>query len=1174
MPLHFKLLVNTPSVIPGAAEAADLLRTFPSISRNRGEAYFRTGRVGPIEKDPNNPFEFSTTVQGSDLYEVLLEYEPEEGWYTECSCPVGNDCKHIYAALKGLLAENSAGQVQQLSSGTKKKPEPESASLSAALEQKLGRTLKPEERRFTSKLLEILRVTRSHRGLWGWELAELGLKLPENRWPEFTKDELTFWNYLAFSTLRLGGDIPEFMRAITDTARIEGDVLRWERSRTIEEWKRVITRASDGGFATTATAPSKCELRARFGGDSVYLEWRRAGMPKFEKLKATQARTLREDLSRDNLELTPEAAWLWEGFLPRLDTYGSIEIPYGDRNQMRRFVRFFGLPSFHTLLVNPDGEPFEVSEEMLRWNLDAAATLEDDYRLQVTRADGSPLANLLVVLHGHPALYVTHRAVFRGPAMENNAFSPEEAMTIPAPALENKAGAALLLGLQVELPPRLRERVRTTSFELVLVCLLGETYAGSNSESCFIRAKAVGPNGIAETWDGFNWEKKAEHKPATPDEIVVCDRSKLRDPRTLLAGIDARWEPYAGCWSMRVTKKFPEQFVPWFKSLPPDVKVELVGELASLTQETIAGTLKLDVTEKDIDWFDLRVVLDVADTTLTPEEIKLLLNARGGFVRLKDKGWRRLQFNLSQEEDEQLARLGLNPRALTSEPQRLHALQLADTAAKRFLAEPQFERVERRAAELKTRVTPPIPAEIRAELRPYQQDGFHFLAYLSENRFGGILADDMGLGKTLQTLTWLEWLRQRMPGAVARPTLVVCPKSVMDNWRAEVERFSPSMRVKIWSPDEMPSFKARLVESDVHVLNYNQLRSIGEGLADVHWLAVILDEGQYIKNPSSITAQIARSLRADHRLVLSGTPIENRLMDLWSLMAFAMPGILGSRAQFGKLFDAKEDPYARRRLSARVRPFLLRRTKTQVAKDLPERIEEDLLCEIEGEQKTLYRAELKRAQQMLLRVQTQKQLAKERFHFLTSLLRLRQICCDPRLVKADCKAPSAKMEALIEQLEPLMEEGQKVLIFSQFVQMLELLRQEIEPRGWPMFYLAGETENRGDLVKSFQSAEGAAVFLISLKAGGFGLNLTAASYVILFDPWWNPAVENQAIDRTHRIGQKQNVIAYRLLIKDSIEQKIRTLQKTKSSLAEDVLGEEKFAQSLSLQDLQFLFKEE
>jgi len=506
-------------------------------------------------------------------------------------------------------------------------------------------------------------------------------------------------------------------------------------------------------------------------------------------------------------------------------------------------------------------------------------------------------------------------------------------------------------------------------------------------------------------------------------------------------------------------------------------------------------------------------------------------------------------------------------------------LQLADDAAKKFLPEQQVEQIQRRAGELKTRVAPDLPGGVTAQLRPYQLEGFHFLAYLASNHFGGILADDMGLGKTLQTLAWLLWLREAsptsdkssQPSSPEAPALVVCPKSVMDNWHAEAARFTPGLRVKIWPPSELQTFRDRLSEADLHVLNYTQLRSLGESLASVQWRAVILDEGQYIKNPSSQTAQVARVLRADHRLVLSGTPIENRLMDLWSLMAFAMPGVLGSRAHFGRLYDAKGDPFARRRLSSRVRPFLLRRTKSQVAKDLPDRIEEDLFCEIEGDQQILYRAELKRAQQLLLRVKTQKELAAHQLHFLTSLLRLRQICCHPQLVNPDLRVPGAKTEALLEQLEPLMEEGNKVLVFSQFVELLGLLRPLLEERNWPLFYLAGDTENRGELVRQFQATEGPAIFLISLKAGGFGLNLTAASYVVLFDPWWNPAVEMQAIDRTHRIGQVNKVIAYRLLIKNSIEEKIRALQKQKKALAEDVLGEERFSQSLTLDDLHFLF---
>jgi SNF2 family DNA or RNA helicase len=496
-------------------------------------------------------------------------------------------------------------------------------------------------------------------------------------------------------------------------------------------------------------------------------------------------------------------------------------------------------------------------------------------------------------------------------------------------------------------------------------------------------------------------------------------------------------------------------------------------------------------------------------------------------------------------------------------------------------------------------VQPEVPAGITAQLRPYQLEGFHFLAYLSTNHFGGVLADDMGLGKTLQALTWLAWLREtqegRDHGEAFAPMLVVCPKSVQDNWRSETARFYPGLRVTVWSRDV--AGKSGLEDgTDLLVIHYQQLRQHEEALSRQHWLAVILDEAQAIKNPASQSARAACTLLARHRLALSGTPVENRLLDLWSILGFAMPGILGNRAHFAKHFDAKEDPLARRRLAARVRPFLLRRTKKEVAKDLPDRIEEDLVCELEGGQRTLYQAELKRARAALLKVETSKQLDKARFNILTSLLRLRQICCHPALVLKEGSNPddskpvvskrrtkqstegagesgSAKLDALLELLEPIMEEGGKVLVFSQFVEMLNLVRAQLEARQWQHFLLTGQTEDRGTLVQQFQECAGPAVFLISLKAGGSGLNLTAASYIVLCDPWWNPAVEAQAIDRTHRIGQTQKVNAYRLIVKDSIEEKIRLLQKQKSALAHDILGEENFASALTLQDFQFLLGE-
>jgi hypothetical protein len=1219
-----------------AQDAQDYLSAFDARTRQKGESYFRGGRVRDLTADLPG-VSYSAQVQGSQLYEVSLVYDEDEGWTGSCTCPMEFDCKHAYAAMKALLAEHSVAAVRGLSSGLVRRPGLTASKKGGVrvagqvgdlLEAALDRGLRPEERHFVNKLADVYRRCCVSRHINSWDFQELGLHLSGygwdslRIWPSFPENEHEFWLYVANAARERGVGWPRFMQPVTDLALIQERVAHWRRAQEIERWKGLLNLFDAPELEPAAPGRLEMDLRLALSDTGADLEWKRAGQDSFSRLKHNQFRQLLTEHRAGQILFSPEAELLCQVFENRLLYGTATELRYNDPNGMVVLGRLLRLPALDSRLVNSDGDLLCRTAEPLRWAMAAAENKSEDYRLRLVQADGTPAPPLLCALAGNPPLYVSRQAIFTGPPVRAELLDPTRENLIPAPALETVGGLRLLHSLRVDLPPRLRERVREVPLQVTLDCHLAPTYPGSKTEQCVVRAVAHSPDMVhEEVWNGQGWQA-AKAGPAgrgSRDDdgaILVFNRAALANVPRLLEPLGLKLDGYLGQLALRVTRKFPEVFADWLRSLPAHLKVQLAGDLASFQQAAVAGRVRLDVSEAEIDWFDLRVVLDVSDTTLTPEEIKLLLNAKGGFVRLGNKGWRRLQFDLTAEEDERLARLGLNPHELTSEPQRLHALQLADDAAKRFLPEQQAEQIQRRASEIKARVTPDLPAGVTADMRPYQLDGFHFLSYLAANRFGGILADDMGLGKTLQALAWVVWLREqnghlheapssegagsarRETGtavvsgegegetgrmAVLRnaeretgrmpvlPSLVVCPKSVMDNWHAEAGRFTPGLRVKSWPAAELDRFLERLGEADLHVINYSQLRLLGESLLPVKWQALILDEGQYIKNPSSQTAQVARALPARHRLILSGTPIENRLLDLWSLMAFAMPGVLGSRHQFGKLYDAKGDPFARRRLAARVRPFLLRRTKSQVAKDLPDRVEEDLFCEIEGEQKTLYRAELKRAQQMLLKIQTQKQLAQERFHFLVSLLRLRQICCHPALVQKESRVLGAKVEALLEQLEPIMEEGQKVLVFSQFVELLGLLKPVLETREWPLFYLAGDTENRGELVQRFQTAEGPAVFLISLKAGGFGLNLTAASYVVLFDPWWNPAVENQAIDRTHRIGQTNKVIAYRLLIKDSIEEKIRLLQKKKKALVEDVLGEEKFAHSLTIEDLQFLF---
>jgi len=1178
---------------PDDAEA--FLASFSGPTQRKGESYLRAGRVTELLcLEPGRAF--SAKVQGSDRYQVDFCFDDTEGWTASCSCPLGEDCKHIYAALKALLAENSVAQVRGLSAASapasprpaaaplsRREPVPDGA-LAAKVAAALGRGLRKDEAQFLRKVTELYRRRLGSSTIPRSDLLELGYSAPGypwdqlRIWPAAPRDEIKFWLYLAHAIQEQGFAIPAFMEAVTDAKEIQAELQGWRRAEEVARWRHALTNARRPARRPLSAVGATIDLRVRLGSHGGKLEWKPAGAVEFEPMKQRQCRDLGHELEECSAQLSVEGELIWQAFQQQLYHHPENGLTYSDYGGVRALSRLVRHPALQDRIVNEQGRAFARAAAPLRWAVSPAPDEEGNYRVRLARADGSPAPPLLGKLPGQPLLYVTAQAIFHGPVDEDGLLQPGQETAIPAPVIESRAGVQFLNNLGAELPAPVRERLRPVAITVKVHCKLAPQYPGGDTEVCVVKVTALSDDRtVEETWTGAQWTSaKPLHaiEPAKEEtgEIPTYDLSVLDEVAALLRPLDLKLQAYHDGPTLKVTKKFPEVFVPWLKSLPTSVQVHLAGDLASLARDPVAGSVSLDVTEAGVDWFDLRVVLNMADTELTQEELNLLLAAKGRYVRLGRKGWRRLEFALTDEEDERLARLGLNPRELSSEPQRLHALQLADDAAKRFLPAEQVVQIQRRASEIKARVTPELPPNVQAELRPYQRDGFHFLAYLSANHFGGILADDMGLGKTLQALVWLAWLRAEA-GTAAGPSLVVCPKSVMDNWRAEAERFTPGVRVKLWPASELGSLVERLGEADLHVINYSQLRLIGESLVPVSWLAVILDEGQYIKNANSQTAQVARALRAEHRLVLSGTPIENRLLDLWSLMAFAMPGILGSRAQFGRLYDAKEDPLARRRLSARVRPFLLRRTKTQVAKDLPERIEEDLFCEIEGEQKSLYRAELKRAQQMLLKVKTQKQLAKDRFHFLTSLLRLRQICCHPALINPDSKAESAKVNALLEQLEPLMEEGNKVLVFSQFVEMLQLLKTALEGSGWNHFYLAGDTENRGELVQRFQNFEGAAVFLISLKAGGFGLNLTAASYVVLFDPWWNPAVENQAIDRTHRIGQTNNVIAYRLLIKDSIEEKIRALQKTKSALAEDVLGEEKFSQSLALEDLQFLFSD-
>ncbi|MNQ01610.1 ATP-dependent helicase HepA [compost metagenome] len=469
------------------------------------------------------------------------------------------------------------------------------------------------------------------------------------------------------------------------------------------------------------------------------------------------------------------------------------------------------------------------------------------------------------------------------------------------------------------------------------------------------------------------------------------------------------------------------------------------------------------------------------------------------------------------------------------------------------------------------------PAGLRAELRDYQLQGLGWMQALGELQVGGILADDMGLGKTLQTLAHI--LAERQAGRLSRPALIVMPTSLIPNWQDEAERFAPELRVLALHGAKRKALFAQIAEHDLILTTYALLPRDLKQLNAQRWHLLILDEAQNIKNPRSKAASAAGQIKADQRLCLTGTPLENHLGELWSLFNFLMPGWLGESKAFTKTYRTPIEKHADAQrlahLVARVKPFLLRRTKEQVARELPPKTEITQRIELTDVQRDRYET-LRLAMDQKVRGEIQRLgIARSQIVILEALLRLRQACCDLRLLGEDESAShasdSGKLSALLEMLEELTSEGRRVLLFSQFTSMLGLIEHELKARKIAYVKLTGATQDRRAPVQEFQAGK-VPVFLISLKAGGAGLNLTAADTVIHFDPWWNPAAEAQASDRAYRIGQDKPVFVYKLIARGSVEEKIQQLQQSKASLARSVLeGGGQGDWTLSEADLDALF---
>jgi superfamily II DNA or RNA helicase len=576
------------------------------------------------------------------------------------------------------------------------------------------------------------------------------------------------------------------------------------------------------------------------------------------------------------------------------------------------------------------------------------------------------------------------------------------------------------------------------------------------------------------------------------------------------------------------------------------------------------GEIRIEVSS-GIDWFELHGGATFGDQVATLPQLLAALRKGESMVQLGDgtmgmlpEEWLKKYAPLAgmgKEEGDHLnftkSQAGLLDALLAAQPQATCDALFEKT--RQMLR--NFDGIEPESA----------PTTFHGELRPYQNDGLGWLTFLRKFNFGGCLADDMGLGKTVQVLAMLEARRQfqhsqfSIQNSPRRPSLIVVPRSLIFNWLEEAKPFTPNLKILDHSHHARAKATHHFADHDVVLTTYGTLRNDAAYIKDVHFDYAILDEAQAIKNPSSESAKAARLLNASHRLALSGTPVQNHLGDLWSLFEFLNPGMLGASSVLngGSALTKAVDPDTRALLSKALRPFILRRTKEQVAKDLPEKLEQTIYCELDSTQRKAYDELKKFYRASLLDLVAKEGINKAKIQILEALLRLRQAACHPGLIdKTKTSDSSAKLDTLIPRLVEIAEEGHKALVFSQFTSFLAIVKKRLDKEKIKYEYLDGKTKDRQARVDKFQSDPKLKIFLISLKAGGVGLNLTAADYVFLLDPWWNPAVEAQAIDRTHRIGQTRQVFACRLIAKDTVEEKVLQLQQGKRELAEAIIGQD------------------
>ncbi|MGA0845936.1 MAG: DEAD/DEAH box helicase, partial [Luteolibacter sp.] len=940
----------------------NFLNSFPEEARKRGEILQKDGAVTQIFG--NHLFIQGRVEDETGTFRTSLRLQGNR-WFGSCTAEdevISGACQYATMMERMHRGEDLPESPNEF----------DDTPVLDIIEDKLDRELDDKEADYVSKIEKRYRRYVIEGELHDHDMVRINPRWeittyePLELWPMPPGDIMEFWNYISYAFYNRKLPYPEFMNAITDLGHVQKKMADWEQEREVAAWYERIEQVNE---RPPQDEPVTVSFRLVATINEARMEVRDARAAFWSQIREKNEIAHYLALHHEGALLMDAASQtLWEHFLSFHREQGDTTLDFDQEESCRFMNRIFRQPALKGYIVNLDEREFKLVEDALKWVCEDDPYDPNSFALQLVTAAGENVSHSVRLLPGRKELYQSDETVFPGPPrwLEETEVMPR--YLIPRRVIDSLEGVEFLRKIGATLPESLSKRVVDLELKPKLEMKLIAGLTAAETEHLVVDVTAVETKGRRTerlTKDG--WEL-AEQQAVKGKQLMRFAREALYPVPGILDEMGLAYDDKLVSFKSRITKQFPEKFADWIKSMPESFELDIDLRLKSILSDPVTAAVRFEVVGQDIDWFDLRIVIDVQGVNLSKSQIRQLVAARGGYVRMEDGSWMRLEIKLDADQREAVTRLGLDPFDLSGETHRMHALQLADPKAAEVFDPKAWERIKGRAGDIKLEINPDVPSTLNATLRPYQVDGFKFLAYLAVNNFGGILADDMGLGKTIQSLTYLLWLieEHKKSGQLKKPALVVCPKSVLDVWASEAEKFAPNLNVRILKNRDDIDVDGIQNKLDMLILNYAQLRVCGEELNQIKWLTIILDEGQQIKNPDSKAAKCARELDSQNRLVLTGTPIENRLLDMWSLMAFAMPGVLGSRAYFKKRFDKRKDPLSQQRLASRLRPFLLRRTKLQVAQDLPPRTEEEVYAKMEGIQLELYKSELKRIQKALL----------------------------------------------------------------------------------------------------------------------------------------------------------------------------------------------------------------